>query len=73
MSLRGGEGAVFLGYYVAYTVFLLLDAANHPTVTQYRDFMLIFVVPLTLITMVVSLGREVRRRRTNIVISGLDS
>jgi len=67
------EGAVFLGYYVAYTVFLLLDAANHPTVTQYRDFMLIFVVPLTLITMVVSLGREVRRRRTNIVISGLDS
>ena len=57
------EGIVFLGYYVAYTVYLILDAANHPSVTQYSNFMLLFVVPLTVLTLVVSLGREVRRRR----------
>jgi cation:H+ antiporter len=60
------EGAVFFGYYIAYTVFLLLDAANHPTATQYRDFMLIFVVPLTVLTIVVSIWRELRRRRTQV-------
>lgn len=57
------EGAVFFGYYIAYTIFLLLDAANHPTATQYRDFMLIFIVPLTVLTIAVSVWREVRRRR----------
>ena len=57
------EGGVFLAYYVAYTVYLLLDAASHPNVIQYRDFMLLFVVPLTVLTLVVSLGREIRKRR----------
>jgi cation:H+ antiporter len=57
------EGVVFLGYYVAYTVYLILDAANHPSVTQYFNFMLFFVAPLTVLTLVVSLGREFRRRR----------
>jgi cation:H+ antiporter len=57
------EGVVFLGYYVAYTVYLILDAANHPSVTQYFNFMLFFVAPLTVLTLVVSLGRELRRRR----------
>lgn len=57
------EGAVFFGYYLAYTLFLLLDAANHPNTTHYRDFMLIFIVPLTVLTLVVSTGREFHRRR----------
>jgi cation:H+ antiporter len=48
---------------VAYTVYLILDAANHPSVTQYFNFMLFFVAPLTVLTLVVSLGRELRRRR----------
>lgn len=64
------EGAVFLGYYVAYTVYLLLDAANHPTVTQYFNFMLFFIVPLTVLTLMVSLGREVRRRRAAAAAQG---
>lgn len=56
------EGAIFFGYYLAYTAYLLLDAANHPTATQYRDFMLIFIVPLTVLTLILSLWREWRRR-----------
>lgn len=55
------EGAIFFGYYLAYTAYLLLDAANHPTATQYRDFMLIFIVPLTVLTLILSLWREWRR------------
>ena len=58
------EGTVFLGYYVAYTLYLLLDAASHPRTMQYRDFMLLFVMPLTVITLGISLGRELRARRT---------
>ena len=59
------EGAVFLAYYVAYTAYLLLDAVNHPRMTQYRDFVLLFVVPLTVITLGIALGRELRSRRNN--------
>ena len=64
------EGFVFLGYYAAYTIYLILDATNHPTVTQYSNFMLLFVAPLTVITLIVSLGREVRRRRSRPVAIG---
>lgn len=57
------EGAIFLGYYAAYTTYLLLNAANHPNATQYFNFMLFFVAPLTVVTLLVSLGRELNRRR----------
>lgn len=59
------EGAVFLGYYVAYTTYLLLDAASHPRTMQYRDFMLLFVMPLTVITLGIALGRELHSRRND--------
>ena len=59
------EGIVFLAYYVAYTIYLALDATNHPNVTQYFNFMLFFVAPLTVLTLIVSLGREFRRRQDN--------
>ncbi len=59
------EGAIFLGYYVAYTTYLLLNAADHPRLLQYRDFMLLFVVPLTVITLGIALARELRSRRAN--------
>lgn len=63
------EGTVFLGYYVAYTIYLLLDAANHQSVTQYREFILLFVAPLTVLTLAVSLGREIRQRRSGAGLS----
>lgn len=56
------EGVVFLAYYAAYTVYLVLDATNHPNVTQYLTFVVFFVAPLTVLTLIVSLGREFRRR-----------
>ncbi len=57
------EGVVFLGYYVAYTVYLVLTASEHPNLTEYQTFLLIFIVPLTVLSIGVSLFQEMRRRR----------
>jgi cation:H+ antiporter len=57
------EGAVFLGYYVAYTAYLVLAAQHHEDLPLLSATMLYFVVPLTLITLAVGLHREVRSTR----------
>ena len=57
------EGVVFLGYYVAYTAYLILLAQHHDDLPLLSMTMLYFVVPLTLITLVVGLQREVRSGR----------
>jgi cation:H+ antiporter len=49
------EGAVLLLYYVAYTAYLILASQNHRALGQFSALMLGFVVPLTIITIVVSL------------------
>lgn len=46
------EGALFLAYYIAYTTYLLLDAAGHDAVAPFSTIMLWFVVPLTVVTLV---------------------
>jgi cation:H+ antiporter len=56
------EGALFLGYYTAYTGYLLLDSAEHDLLPQYSAVMLGFVVPLTAITLGVLSLAELRRR-----------
>ncbi|WP_370263136.1 calcium/sodium antiporter [Limnobacter sp.] len=48
------EGAVFLGYYVAYVAYLILDAQGHDALGAYSTVMMSFVVPITVITLVVS-------------------
>ena len=57
------EGAIFFGYYVAYTVYLLLNAAHHAALPLYSTAMLWFVIPLTVITVLIILYRELRPRR----------
>jgi cation:H+ antiporter len=49
------EGWLFLGYYVAYTLYLLLNATQHQALSLFNNVMLIFVIPLTLIALLVSL------------------
>ena len=61
--LERWEGAVFFGFYVAYVSWLILDATDHGLRDSYRTAMLLFVLPLVLLTMTVILGREWRRRR----------
>jgi cation:H+ antiporter len=62
-TVKRWEGIVFLGYYVAYTVFLILTATDHPNLPQYQTFLLVFIAPLTVLTIGVSVAQELRKRR----------
>jgi cation:H+ antiporter len=57
------EGLVFLGYYVAYTAYLILATQRHEATEAFSDAMLGFVLPITLLTLVVSLSGELKARR----------
>jgi cation:H+ antiporter len=52
------EGGVFLGYYVAYVAYLILAAQQHDGLPVFSSVMMGFVVPLTVVTLVVVLIRR---------------
>ena len=49
------EGGVFVAYYAAYVAYLILAAQQHDALGTFSAAMMSFVVPLTVITLVVSL------------------
>jgi cation:H+ antiporter len=49
------EGGVFLAYYVAYVAYLILAAQQHAALPWFSSAMLSFVLPLTVVTLVVVL------------------
>jgi len=57
------EGALFLGYYVVYTLYLILAASYHDALPSINVAMLYFVIPLTVVTLVTIAMREFRRRK----------
>ncbi|MFP5430575.1 MAG: calcium/sodium antiporter, partial [Gammaproteobacteria bacterium] len=46
-----GNGAMFVGYYVAYTMYLVFTAQQAPALHSLNVAMLWFVIPLTLVTL----------------------
>lgn len=48
------EGGLFLAYYLAYVTYLLLAASEHDRLPAYSAVMLSFVLPLTVITLIVA-------------------
>ena len=61
------EGLLFLAYYVAYTLYLVLDAAGHDALPAYSTVMFEFVAPLTAVTLLILVVRALRQgkvRRT---------
>ena len=48
------EGALFLGYYAAYLAYLVLEATDHDALPAYSATMLWFVLPLTGLTVAVT-------------------
>lgn len=52
------EGAVFFGYYIAYVTYLVLSAQHHVALGIFSTAMLSFVLPLTVITLVVTALRK---------------
>ena len=57
------EGAVFVLYYVAYTIYLAFTATEHALLPQYQTFLLWFAAPLTVLTLAISAYREFNTRR----------
>ncbi len=59
-----GEGFLLVGYYGAYTAYLVLRAVQYETVLYYfRETMFLFVLPLTLLTLIVTTWQAVRRAK----------
>ena len=62
-SISRWEGAVFVGYYVAYLVYLVLHPSDHAADDVVRDAILFYAAPLTAVTLAVVAAREIRIRR----------
>lgn len=56
------EGAIFLVYYGVYTVWLILDAGQHQALPLFGAALLYFVVPLTVLTLLVMVAGQLRNR-----------
>jgi len=54
------EGGVFLGYYVAYVSYLILAAQQHDALPLFSGVVMGFVVPLTVVTLVVVFRRPAK-------------
>lgn len=52
------EGGVFLAYYAAYVAYLILAAQQHDALPTFSGVMMGFVVPLTVVTLVVVMIRR---------------
>jgi cation:H+ antiporter len=57
------EGLLLLGYYVAYTLYLVMAASHHDALPKYSAVMLYIVIPLTVFTMILAARREMRNRK----------
>ncbi len=57
------EGGLFLGYYAAYTCYLLLASSQHALLEPFSLLMLYFVIPLTVVTLLIVLRRSMRAQR----------
>ncbi len=57
------EGALFFGYYLAYTAYLILDAIRHPILPLFTQIMLGVALPVTIVTLTVVLIRVIGQRR----------
>jgi cation:H+ antiporter len=57
------EGWLFLGLYLGYVLYLVLDAAQHDALPLYSAVMLAFVLPLLALTLAILVVREVRAHR----------
>ena len=59
------NGIVFLGFYVAYIVYLILTATNHEALGTLRTAMLYFIFPITTVTLLFLAFRAWKRPTQN--------
>jgi cation:H+ antiporter len=58
------EGGLFLGYYAAYTAWLVLAAARHDAAPGFGAAVLGWVLPITVVTVVVSVAHAAEHERS---------
>jgi len=57
------EGLLFVGYYVAYTAYLILQASRHDSLGAFSGVMGFFVIPLTVVAMAAVVVRGLHEQR----------
>ena len=58
------EGAVFLGYYIAYMAFVVLTSQRHESVATFALVMQTVVLPLTILTLLIVTARAWKARKS---------
>src|SRR3990167_7635041 len=61
--IKRWEGLLFLAYYLAYTLYLVLFATGRPLAEVFGDAMLGYALPLTAVTLVIIAGRARHKQR----------
>jgi cation:H+ antiporter len=57
------EGILFLGYYIAYTAYLILESSKHMMLPVFSSVMLVFVIPITVLTLLIVTVRQLDRSK----------
>lgn len=60
------EGFLFLGYFAAYTAYVVLTAQEHDAAGTLRRAMTFFAVPLTVLTLALAVVRQLRAPRHSV-------
>lgn len=55
------EGALFLSYYIAYTVYLYLDSIHSTHLILFNQMMIYFIIPVTILMISISIFNQKRR------------
>ncbi len=51
--IKRWQGLLFLAYYIVYLTYIILDAKEHETLLMFKKVLLLFVIPLTVVTLVI--------------------
>jgi cation:H+ antiporter len=57
------EGTLFLAYYLIYTLYLVLSARQHDSLDWFSTVMLYFVIPPTMLTLLIMTAQAIRQPR----------
>ena len=63
-------GAVLLGYYALYASYLILNAMQHDLLPAFSWIMMVFTLPLTILTFGIVVVREGRLRVKPLLFQG---
>jgi cation:H+ antiporter len=59
------EGILFLGYFVAYTTYLILKSTQHESLPLFSTVLIAFAMPLTVLTLIIVTLRAWQERQKN--------